>query len=224
MPSLDEIKVLDHGFVYLVDHMGDDSRIVQAARVSYGSGTKTKSQDDKLIDYLMRNNHTSPFEKVVFEFHIKCPIFVARQWRTYRTGSFNELSARYSEMDEEFYLPSLDKITTQDSKNRQARTNIVVDEAENAKDIMDSIGQTVYGSYKHLLNLGVARELARIVLPLSMYTEFYWTVNLHNLFHFIHQRDADDAQWEIAEYARAIRSLIQPIVPAAYKSFVNKYG
>jgi len=222
---MDEIGVLDKGFVYLVDHMGSDQRIVQAARVSYGSGTKTKRQDDKLIHYLMKNDHSSPFEKVVFEFHVKCPLFVAAQWRTYRWGSFNQLSGRYSEMTSDIYVPNKERMAYQDSKNRQASGERMDEgDADICIQLMMAHNTSVYSKYQYLLKIGLARELARMILPQNTYTEFYWTVNLWNLFHFIHQRNADDAQWEIAEYARAIEKIIQPIVPTAFDAFKERYG
>ena len=215
---MNEKRVLDKGFVRLVDSMGDDSRVVQAARVSYGEGTKTKRQDEALIDYLMRHRHTSPFEKVVFEFHVKAPIFVARQWMRHRTGSFNEVSARYSQMPEEFYEPRGWRLQAKDNKQGSEGR---LDEPLNVLATVDYRGavKAAWKAYSALLAKGVSREMARMVLPVSLYTEFYWTVNLHNLLHFLELRLDRHAQEEIRAYAQAILELIEPVVPVSVASW-----
>lgn len=216
-----EIKVLDHGFVRLVDYMGGDSRIVQTARVSYGEGTKTIRQDAGLIDYLLRHEHTSPFEHVIFELHCKMPIFVARQWIRHRTARLNEISGRYSVMKDEFYLPPRDQISLQSTDNKQGREKTAVP-AELQDKVLDLLKQdqsASYANYSEILNDGIARELARINLPLSMYTEWYWQMDLKNMLHFLKLRMDIHAQWEIQEYARAIASVVKAVCPLAYESF-----
>ena len=216
-----KIKVLDHGFVRLVDYMGNDRRIVQAARVSYGSGTKTFREDAILIDYLLRHQHTSPFEHVVLEFHCKMPIFVARQWIRHRTARINEISGRYSVMTDECYLPPDDQITGQSEDNKQGRDELQVP-PELRKKVLDILRRdqgNVYASYKELINDGIARELARINLPLSLYTQWYWQMDLHNLFHFLELRMDPHAQWEIRQYADAIAKITSAVAPAAYDAF-----
>lgn len=216
-----EIKVLDHGFVRLVDYMGNDRRIVQAARVSYGEGTKTFREDAVLIDYLMRHQHTSPFEHVVLELHCKMPIFVARQWVRHRTARINEISARYSVMADEFYLPPPEQIKGQSEDNKQGRADNEVPPALRAKvlEILRRDQGSAYASYKELLQDGVARELARINLPLSLYTQWYWQMDLHNLFHFLELRMDPHAQWEIRQYAEAIAGIARAVAPMAYEAF-----
>lgn len=216
-------SVLDHGFIRLVDHMGNDASIVQAARVSTGQGTKTPEQDAKLIDYLMRNAHTSPFEAVTLKVHVKCPIFVARQWMRHRTWSYNEVSARYTEMPEEFYIPEAANIKQQDVTNRQGgseRLNWV--DAGSAEHEINITCQECYEAYRRLLGLGVSREQARMVLPVALYTEFYATVNLHNLFNFLRLRLDPHAQWEIRQYAEVLHEIARVIAPVATESF-DKY-
>ncbi|GAB5464956.1 MAG: FAD-dependent thymidylate synthase [Candidatus Kapaibacteriales bacterium] len=216
-----EIKCLDHGFVRLVDYMGSDDSIVQAARVSYGKGTKTLHEDRGLIRYLLRHKHTTPFEMVEFKFHIKLPIFIARQWIRHRTANVNEYSGRYSEMKDEFYLPDLDQIRPQSTMNRQGRSDDSF-EAEKANEIrigMQEIQSELYGKYTDLLDEGLAREIARINLPLSNYTEWYWKIDLHNLFHFLRLRIDDHAQYEIRVFGEAIAEIIKEITPVAWEAF-----
>ena len=216
-----EIKVLDHGFVRLVDYMGNDRRIVQAARVSYGEGTKTFRDDAILIDYLLRHQHTSPFEHVVLELHCKLPIFVARQWIRHRTARINEISGRYSVMENEFYLPPRDQIKGQSEDNKQARSlhELPPEIQEKVLEILRRDQGNVYASYQELLNDGIARELARVNLPLSMYTQWYWQMDLHNLLHFLELRMDSHAQWEIREYANAIAQITRAVAPMAYDAF-----
>ncbi len=216
-----EIKVLDHGFVRLVDYMGGDARIVQTARVSYGEGTKTIREDTGLIDYLMRHQHTSPFEHVVLELHCKMPIFVARQWIRHRTARLNEISGRYSVMKDEFYVPAPEQIKTQSTTNKQGRgdTEVPPELRRKALDILQRDQSAAYAHYEEMLNDGIARELARINLPLSLYTQWYWQMDLHNLFHFIRLRADSHAQWEIRQYALAVARIAQAVAPQAYASF-----
>lgn len=216
------MNVLDHGFVRLVDYMGDDLAIVRGARVSYNAEWRTGEDDNKdakLISYLLRNKHTSPFECVSFTFEIKCPIFVARQWHRHRTWSYNEVSARYTELPEEFYVPDPDKITTQSKDNKQMRTVEQHPQAERMRfDIIQSCTDS-FGVYKDLILGGCPRELARTVLPLATYTRFFGTVNLHNLLHFLRLRLHVHAQYEIRVYAEAIRDILRQIVPVTMKAF-----
>jgi len=209
------IPVLDKGFVRLVDVMGDDRAIVQAARVSYGEGTKTVREDAALIDYLMRHRHTSPFEMVEFKFHVKAPLFVVRQWFRHRTASVNEVSGRYSVLKDEFYEP--EAFRKQAGRNKQASEGALED--EEALDLLHRVKKETYEAYQALLEKGVAREMARMVLPLSLYTEFYWKQDLHNLFHFLKLRLAPEAQWEIRQYAKAIALLVKEKVPLAWQSY-----
>ncbi len=215
------LPVLDKGFVRMVDYMGGDARIVQAARVSYGEGTKTYREDAGLIDYLLRHRHTSPFEHVLFEFHCKMPIFVARQWIRHRTASVNEISGRYSVLKDEFYVPPAEAVAFQSETNKQGRSTEEVPEAVRAQviEILTRDQETTYASYQRLLDEGVARELARINLPVSIYTEWYWRIDLHNLFHFLALRLDPHAQWEIRVYAEAMATCAQAVAPLAYASF-----
>lgn len=215
------IKCLDKGFVRLIDSMGDDEAIVQAARVSYGSGTKSYREDRGLIRYLMRNKHTSPFEMVEFKFHVKLPIFVARQWIRHRTANVNELSGRYSQMTDEFYLPDFSQIRHQSDNNKQGRSDVQLD-GETADSVIQRMQQShkhSYDEYQSYLQDDLARELARINLPLSTYTEWYWKIDLHNLFHFLKLRLDEHAQYEIRVYAEAIAEILRGIVPIAYEAF-----
>lgn len=217
------MKILDKGFVKLVDCMGDDSSIVQAARVSYSNGTKTKRDDDKLINYLLKNKHWTPFEMVVFKFHIKLPIFIARQWMRHRAGSFNEISGRYSVMKDDFYFPNLSRIQAQSIKNKQCSGDEL--DLTTQKQSVDKIRiacVNTYKTYQDLLDSGVSREIARIVLPNNLYTEFYWKVDLRNLFNFIALRSDDHAQWEIQQYSNAIATFVKEVAPVAYQSFLNQ--
>jgi thymidylate synthase (FAD) len=216
-----EIPVLDKGFVRLVDYMGSDARIVQSARVSYGAGTKSFRQDRALIHYLIRNWHTSPVEQVVLTFHTKMPIFVARQWVRHRTARLNEISGRYSVMKDEFYVPSPEHIRPQSQDNKQGRSEERFDEATEQEIIrvFQEEQAQVYGNYQKLLDLNLARELARNNLPLSLYTEWYWQIDLHNLFHFLRLRMDPHAQYEIRAYAEAMAQCAKAVAPLAYEAF-----
>lgn len=217
-----EFQVLDKGFVRLVDYYGSDSRIVQSARVSYGEGTKTISQDGALIDYLLRHQHTSPFEQVVFTFHLKMPIFVARQWVRHRMARMNEVSGRYSIMKDEFYVPENSCISKQSTNNKQGRGEVF--EEKQAKGFQAEFiegQQKAYEVYKDMVEKGIAREIARINLPLALYTEFYWQMDLHNLFHFLKLRLDSHAQYEIRLYAEKILEIIKTVCPMAVNSFEN---
>lgn len=207
------IHLLDHGFVRLVDWMGDDSSIVHAARVSYQDGTKVKRSDAGLIDYLVRNRHTSPIEQVTFTFHIKLPIFVFAQLVRHRTASLNAQSARYSVMKDEFYIPEVAR--TQSDTNKQGSNFSFNDRSlsHRMRSVMEEITRISYQSYESLLSQGVARELSRIILPQNLYTEVYWTQNLHNLLHLLKLRLDEHAQWEIQQYAEALHSLVNKITP-----------
>jgi thymidylate synthase (FAD) len=216
-----ELKVLDKGFVRLVDYMGGDARIVQAARVSYGAGTKSVREDAGLINYLMRHQHTSPFEQVILTFHAKLPIFVARQWIRHRTARLNEISGRYSVMKDEFYLPEPEQVRRQSTINKQGRAAEACD-AETARRVIDILtrGQAAaYAEYQGLIEDDIARELARINLPLSLYTEWYWQIDLHNLFHFLRLRMDEHAQYEIRLYAEAMAKCARAVAPLAYDAF-----
>lgn len=215
------IPVLDRGFVRMVDYMGGDQRIVQAARVSYGEGTKTVREDRGLIHYLMKNWHTSPFEQVQITFHTKMPVFVARQWVRHRTARLNEISGRYSIMKDEFYLPEPDQIRYQSKSNKQGRSDETVSD-EDAGRILEQFQleqAQIYRNYESLLQANVARELARMNLPLSLYTEWYWQIDLHNLFHFLRLRLDPHAQYEIRVYAEAMAKCAQAVAPLAWEAF-----
>lgn len=216
------IKVLDHGHVRLVSSMGDDLSVVRNARVSYDAEWRTgedEGKDAKLINYLMKHAHTSPFEAVVFTFDIKAPIFVARQWMRHRSWAYSEISARYSELPEEFYVPALENITTQSTSNKQMRTNEQHARAPAIAGMIRSQSKMSFESYRTLIEDGCPRELARSVLPLGTYTHFFGTVSLHNLFHFLKLRLHEHAQWEIRQYAEAMLQLIEPIVPVSVAAF-----
>ncbi|HRY54832.1 MAG TPA: FAD-dependent thymidylate synthase [Spirochaetia bacterium] len=218
-----QFPVLDKGFVRLVDYLGGDARIVQAARVSYGAGTKSYREDAALIDHLLRNEHTSPFEQVVLTFHVKLPIFVARQWIRHRTARVNEISGRYSVMKDEFYLPRPGDVALQSEDNKQGRAPGPAPEglAESAIARLEAGQRAAYADYSALVDSGLARELARIDLPVSLYTEWYWQIDLHNLFRFLELRLDAHAQLEIREYARAILGIARRVAPAACASFEN---
>ena len=216
-----ELPVLDKGFVRLVDYMGGDERIVQSARVSYGEGTKTVRQDRGLIHYLMRNWHTSPFEQVSLTFHAKMPVFVARQWVRHRTARLNEISGRYSVMKDEFYVPAPEHILPQSANNKQGRDGERFDTDTEAALIerFRSEQAQAYRAYGEMLDLDVAREIARVNLPLSLYTEWYWQIDLHNLFHFLRLRLDPHAQYEIRVYAEAMARCAKAVAPLAYEAF-----
>ncbi len=216
-----EYRVLDKGFVRLVDYLGGDARIVQAARVSYQEGTKTVREDGALIDYLVRHKHTSPLEQVVLSFHLKMPIFVARQWLRHRTARLNEISGRYSVMRDEFYLPDAAQIRQQSAANKQGRSDEEVPAELQARtlELLQSGQGNAYAEYQELLDEDVARELARINLPLSLYTEMYWQIDLHNLFHFLRLRLDAHAQYEIRVYGEVMAELARAVAPLAYRAF-----
>ena len=216
-----EFRCLDKGFVRLIDVMGDDAAIVQAARVSYGSGTKKVHEDRGLIRYLMRHLHTTPFEMVEFKFHVKLPIFVARQWIRHRTANVNEYSGRYSEMKDEFYVPDPDQVRAQSAMNKQGRaeTAFDADEADKIRTSMQQTQEMLYGQYQDLLSTDLAREIARINLPVSNYTEWYWKTDLHNLFHFLRLRIDPHAQYEIRVFGEAMAEIVKAAVPLAYEAF-----
>ncbi|HYZ25195.1 MAG TPA: FAD-dependent thymidylate synthase [Rhodopila sp.] len=223
------VPVLDHGFVRVIDYMGDDSAIVQAARVSYGRGTKRVQEDAGLIRYLMRHRHSTPFEMCEIKFHIKLPIFVARQWIRHRTANVNEYSARYSILDQEFYIPAPEHLAAQSAVNRQGR-GAVLEGAEAARvlDILRGDAERCYAHYAEMLNegadadpsrQGLARELARMNLTLNTYTQWYWKTDLHNLFHFLSLRADPHAQHEIRVYADAMLGITEAWVPVATQAF-----
>lgn len=241
-------KILDHGFVHLLDAMPHwdhfsmqsrllpaDARIVQAARVSMGhlpaavleelglerdDEERTGEQDEKLINYLMKNRHTTPFEKVRFEFVVKLPIFIARQWIRHRMGSFNEMSARYSKLPCEFYIPELERMQAQSTSNKQASAESLPKEvAESLCDKARGVSKTAYLIYEDMLDQGLARELARMVLPTNFYTQWYWTVDAHNLMHFLKLRAHSHAQWEIRVYAEAIMEMVERVAPVSMAAF-----
>ncbi len=216
-----QFDVLDHGFVRLVDYMGDDGAIVQAARVSYGEGTTKKSRDRELIRYLLGHYHTSPFEMVEFKFHVKLPIFVARQWIRHRTANVNEYSGRYSVMKQEFYRPEPDQLRTQSKTNHQARsTEELPDDQKSAfAEHQEQTQGHLYEEYNKFIDAGLARELARINLPLSMYTEWYWKIDLHNLLHFLRLRIDSHAQYEIRVYGEVIGEMVKAICPISWEAF-----
>lgn len=228
------VKLLDHGFVRVIDYMGDDHAIVQAARVSYGRGTKKVSEDTGLIRYLMRHRHTTPFEMCDIKFHVKLPIFIARQWIRHRMASVNEYSARYSVMDREFYIPEPAQLAAQSTLNRQGRDAILEgEEAARVLALLRSDAERAYDNYEWMLNegtpeqpadqdrMGLARELARMNLTLNTYTQWYWKTNLHNLFHFLSLRADSHAQYEIRVYADAMLDIVASWVPVAYQAFMD---
>jgi len=216
-----ELSVPSHGFVRLVDYMGSDQSIVQAARVSYAGGTKTVREDRGLIRYLLRHDHTTPFEMVVLKFHIKAPIFVVRQWLRHRTASVNEESARYSIMKEEFHEPAWEEVNFQSKDNKQGRSNDPVppEVVERFLAHLKANRETAYANYEGFLEDNIAREIARMILPLSVYTQFYWQMNLHNLFHFLRLRMDPHAQKEIRDLANQVAVCTQAVAPVAWEAF-----
>jgi thymidylate synthase (FAD) len=218
------IPVLDHGFIRVIDYMGTDASIVQAARVSYGAGTRKIQEDRGLINYLMRHNHTTPFEMCEIKLHIKMPIFVARQWMRHRTASLNEYSARYSVLSGEFYIPEVSQLAKQSEANKQGKSSQAFDanHADEILKILKQSSQDAYEKYSRMLNdLSLTRELARTVLPLSIYTEMYWKIDLHNLMHFLKLRADPHAQYEIRCYADAILNILKKWLPCTYEAFIN---
>jgi thymidylate synthase (FAD) len=223
------IPVLDHGFVRVIDYMGDDAAICQAARVSYGKGTKSVQNDAGLIRYLMRHWHSTPFEMCEIKLHVKLPVFVARQWIRHRTANVNEYSARYSILDREFYIPSPDHVNAQSVVNNQGRGGVLEGaEAARVLEILKTDSNRAYDNYEAMISEtgpdgapqdGLARELARMNLPTNIYTQWYWKVDLHNLFHFLRLRADAHAQYEIRVYADAICNVVADWVPAAYGAF-----
>ena len=211
------VQVLDKGFVGLVDYMGTDNSVVQAARVSYGTGTKKVQEDRGLIRYLMRHEHTTPFEMCEVKFHIRLPIFVMRQLIRHRTAQVNEYSGRYSVMTDEFYVPK--KFEKQSKTNMQGRDESLDDQQGKLTWMMDDVHNNAYGMYEELLELDVARETARAVLPVSNYTEAYWKCNIKNFLHMASLRMDSHAQWEIQEFARAMYGLVKPLYPVICEAF-----
>ncbi|WP_199259804.1 FAD-dependent thymidylate synthase [Paracoccus binzhouensis] len=217
-------QVLDHGLVRVIDYMGDDAAITQAARVSYGRGTKSVSNDEGLIRYLMRHWHSTPFEMCEVKFHVKLPVFVARQWIRHRTANVNEYSARYSILDREFYIPAPEHLAAQSTVNNQGRGQVLEgDEAARVLDLLREDAMRSYDHYEQMLSQegqqGLARELARMNLPANVYTQWYWKVDLHNLFHFLRLRADAHAQYEIRAYAETICGIVRDWVPFAYAAF-----
>lgn len=239
VPALEELlftamPVLDHGFVRVIDYMGDDAAVVQAARVSYGRGTRRVSEDAGLIRYLMRHRHTTPFEMCEIKFHIKLPIFIARQWIRHRMANVNEYSARYSVLDREFYLPAPEHLAAQSANNRQGRGNVLSGpEAHEVLTLLRDDAMRNYDHYMFMLNeeadgspadpgrQGLARELARMNLTLNAYTQWYWKADLHNLLHFLSLRADAHAQYEIRAYADAMLSVVKAWVPQTYAAFAD---
>lgn len=216
------LDVLDHGYVTLVDSMGSDLSIVRAARVSYDADQRAgedEGKDEKLIGYLLKNNHSTPFEAVVFTFEVKAPIFVFRQWHRHRTWSYNEISARYTELDEGFYVPRQSKVTTQAIGNKQARTDEPHPNAAAACNMIRATCTDSFERYKVMLEMGIPRELARSVLPVAAYSRMFATVNLWNLMRFMRLRLHAHAQYEIRVYAEALRELAAHVVPVAMRAF-----
>lgn len=228
------LGVLDHGFIRVVDYMGDDSSIVQAARVSYGQGTKRISDDRNLIRYLMRHSHTTPFEMAEIKLHVKLPIFVARQWIRHRTANVNEYSARYSVLDKQYYIPERSQIAAQTSTNRQGRGDIIgKTESDRVLELLKQDAENAYAHYVEMLNedeqgkkisedrSGIARELARMNLSLNYYTQWYWKIDLHNLMHFLKLRADPHAQFEIRAYADKMLEIFRMWCPLTYDAFLE---
>jgi thymidylate synthase (FAD) len=230
----DAIPVLDHGFIRVVDYMGDDSSIVQSARVSYGKGTKKVSTDEGLIKYLMRHWHSTPFEMCEIKYHVKLPIFIARQWIRHRTANVNEYSARYSILDKEFYIPKKEQLSAQSTINRQGRGDLITgDQADEVLQILKDDATQTYGNYEKMLNerfdgtvidekkSGLARELARMNLTLNSYTQWYWKTDLLNLLNFLFLRADSHAQYEIRVYAEAMLETVKKWVPITHAAFLD---
>ncbi len=228
------IPILDHGFIRVIDYMGDDTSIVQAARVSYGKGTKKVSTDSGLIKYLMRHWHSTPFEMCEIKYHVKLPIFIARQWIRHRTANVNEYSARYSILDKEFYLPSVENLAAQSQSNRQGRGDVLTgDQAKKVLDLLKKDAEQTYDNYETMLNerydgsvidekqVGLARELARMNLTLNTYTQWYWKTDLLNLMNFLRLRADHHAQYEIRAYADAMLDTVKKWVPITYEAFID---
>jgi thymidylate synthase (FAD) len=212
--------VLSHGFVVLVDYMGNDAAIVQAARVSYGQGTKSVRDDRGLIRYLMRHRHTTPFEMVEYKFLVRLPIFVARQWVRTRTASLNEYSARYSIVPDEYEVPAPEEVRHQSTRNRQGRGEpLPAEVVEKFRGDLEGLSQQAYAAYTRALDAGVARETARLVLPVAFYTQWYWKINLHNLFHFLSLRLDAHSQEEIRLYAAEVAKIARVVCPVAFEAF-----
>ena len=216
--------VLDHGLVRVIDYMGDDAAITQAARVSYGRGTRTVSNDEGLIRYLMRHWHSTPFEMCEVKFHVKLPVFVARQWIRHRTANVNEYSARYSILDREFYIPAPEHLAAQSTVNNQGRGELLQgEEAQRVLDWLRDDAARAYDHYEAMLSQegqqGLARELARMNLPANIYTQWYWKIDLHNLFHFLRLRADAHAQYEIRAYAEVMCGIVRDWVPLAFGAF-----
>ena len=219
MSEQTEFKILDKGFVRLVDFMGGDQGVVDAARVSYGGKSRGAEADRKLIDYLMKHSHMTPFEHSVFKFHVKCPIFVMRQWIRHRMASYNEISARYTEVKDEFYVPA--KWRAQDVKNKQGSVAApTLDHAALTRKFEAQVKASLE-CYRELLSAGVARELARMILPVNAYTEFYWTINARSLMNFVTLRADKHAQWEIQQYGEATASVFKSRMPWTYEAFLR---
>ena len=228
------IPILDHGFIRVIDYMGDDTSIVQAARVSYGKGTKKVSTDSGLIKYLMRHWHSTPFEMCEIKYHVKLPIFIARQWIRHRTANVNEYSARYSILDKEFYLPAVENLAAQSQSNRQGRGDVLSgDQAKKVLDLLKKDAEQTYDNYETMLNerydgsvidekqVGLARELARMNLTLNTYTQWYWKTDLLNLMNFLRLRADHHAQYEIRAYADAMLDTVKRWVPITYDAFLD---
>ena len=228
------LPVLDHGFVRIIDYMGDDAAIVQAARVSYGKGTTKVSDDAGLLNYLLRHRHSTPFEMCEIKYHIKLPIFIARQWIRHRTANVNEYSARYSVLDREFYIPDQVNLSTQSKSNRQGRGEVL--EGKEAAAVLDLLRDDAENNYNHYVEMlnedesghiidetrdGLSRELARMNLTLNTYTQWYWKIDLHNLLHFLSLRADEHAQYEIRVYAEAIMETVKRWCPITYDAFID---
>lgn len=217
-----EKKVLDHGLIRVVDFMGEDSSIVQAARVSYGGGTKSPAEDKALIRFLMRHRHTSPFEMCDIKLHLKMPMCIGEQWIRHRTASINKISGRYTVLKDQFYIPETKDFGVQSDVNRQCRDLAQnLEQAEKSRELLIQNSKQCYENYQNLINAGVAREIARMALPANIYTEFYWKCNLHNLLHLVHLRSGKGAQYEIRVYSEAIEEILKEWLPITYEAFVD---